>query len=133
MNSLRLIASSSRSTSATARSDGRIDESVGYQQCFGIFTLGCFHQFPLLARLIFDNVSRDRAGRDSQRTRQVHLPGAATAGKITVLCADHHLLWSRGHAWSSVDASAAARLNHFRSSLLENVEITFAHAVVTGL
>ena len=48
-------------------------------------------QFPFRAGLVLDDVSCDRARRYRQRAGQIHLPGAAAAGEIAVLRADHHL------------------------------------------
>src|SRR5580698_2593219 len=70
--------------------------------------------YQLLARLVFHDVPCYCAGGDSQWTCQIHLSGAAAAGKVTVLCADDDLIRTRGDARSGVDAGAATRLNHVR-------------------
>ncbi len=83
--------------------------------------------------LVLHNVSGYGAGRHRQRTGQVHLSGAAAAGEIAILCADDHLFRPGGHARSGIDAGSATGLDHVRSRFLENVEISFADAVLARL
>src|SRR5215831_8900958 len=91
------------------------------------------YQFTLAAGLIFHDVSCDCAGGDGVRTCKVHLSGAAAAGEITVLGADHDLVGTRRDARAGVDAGAAARLNHNCSCSLKDVQVTLADAVFARL
>src|ERR1700676_4102000 len=90
-------------------------------------------QFFLLARLVFHDVSRNRAGCNRERGGQVHLSGPASAGEIPVLCADHHLVGARRNSRAGVDARSATGLDHLRTRLLENVNVAFAQAIFPGL
>ena len=89
-------------------------------------------QFLLLARLVFDDISRDRAGRDSIRRRQIHLTRAAASREIAVLSADHDLVRTRGNARACVDAGSATGLDHLRARLAEDIQISAANAVVAS-
>src|ERR1051326_3156309 len=86
-----------------------------------------------LARLVLHNVTRHGARSHRVGTGQIHEPRPAAPGKVAVLRADHHLIGSRGNAWTRVDARAAARLDHDCTRVLENVEITLAYAVIARL
>src|SRR5580704_8799396 len=82
---------------------------------------------------VLDDMSRHSTRRHGQRTSQVHLAWPAASGEISVLRADHNLLRPGCHPWPGVDACSAARLDHVRSSLLEDFEIAFAHTVIARL
>src|SRR5580700_10683566 len=86
-------------------------------------------QFFLCAGFVLDDVTCNGASRDRQRTCQIHLSRPAAAREISVLRADHDLLWSRGHSRPGVNACAAARLDHVRTRFLEYLEISLANAV----
>src|ERR1035441_256938 len=89
--------------------------------------------FARTRRFVLDNVAGDGAGRHGQRARQIHLPRTAAPGEVSVLRADYHLVGTRGNTRSSVDTSAATRLNHLCACLAEDVEIALAHAVFARL
>ena len=91
------------------------------------------YQFPLLTGLVFHDITRHRARRHCQRTREIHLPRPAASGEVAVLGADHNLVGPRGNARTSIDTSAATRLNGVRTSFLENIQIALANAVLARL
>src|SRR5580698_8355310 len=95
--------------------------------------LGHTRRLALACRLVLHDVAGNRAGRHRQRTRQVHLARTAASGEVAVLRADHHLRGTRGDARPGIDAGAATGLNHMRSGALEDVEITFANAILARL
>src|SRR6266566_4971836 len=88
------------------------------------------HRLPLLAGLIFHDVACNRARRHGQRAGKIHLSRAAAAWEVTVLGADYDLIWPRRNSGSSINASAAAWLNHKRAGVLENIDIALAYTVI---
>src|SRR5438552_2615345 len=93
-------------------------------------SLPCPHRLPLLAGLIFHDVACNRARRHCQRAGKVHLSRTAAAWEVTVLGADYDLIWPRRNSGSSINASAAAWLNHKRAGVLENIDIALAYTVI---
>src|SRR5580692_11334124 len=91
------------------------------------------HADQRLARLVFDDISSHRAGRDGQRRSQIHLSRTAAAREVAVLGADHHLIGTRRNPRPCIDASPATRLDHNRPSPLKHVQITLAQAVFPRL
>src|SRR5438876_11111477 len=91
------------------------------------------HRLPLLAALIFHDVACNRARRHCQRAGKIHLSRTAAAWQVTVLGADYDLIRSRRNSGSSINASAAAWLNHMRAGVLENIDIALAYTVITSL
>src|SRR5579863_2241145 len=81
-------------------------------------------------RFVLHDVACQRACRNRQRTRQIHLPRPAASWKVAILRADHDLVRTRRNARSGVDACAAAWLDNVRACLLEDLEIALAHAVL---
>jgi len=73
-----------------------------------------------LSRPVFDDVPSYGAGRDSQRTCEVHLTRTAASRKVSVLRADDDLVRPYGHTRPGVDASPATRLDNFHSCFLED-------------
>src|SRR5438876_10170955 len=92
-------------------------------------SLPCPHRLPLLAGLIFHDVACNRARRHCQRAGEIHLSRTAAAWEVTVLGADYDLIWPRRNSGSSINASAAAWLNHKRAGVLENIDIALAYTV----
>src|SRR5262249_629790 len=90
------------------------------------------NQFALFARMVFRDVSGNGAGGNGEWARQIHLTGPTTTGEISVLRANHDLIRAGGNAWPSIDAGPAARFDYVRSGSLENVQITFSHAVLAS-
>src|SRR5205814_5478866 len=64
---------------------------------------------------------------------KIHLSRPAAAWKVAVLRADYDLIRPRRNSRAGVDARAATRLNHNRSGLAENLEVTFANAILARL
>src|SRR6266699_801754 len=93
-------------------------------------SLPCPHRLPLLAGLIFHDVACNRARRHCQRAGKIHLSRTAAAWEVTVLGADYDLIWPRRTSVSSINASAAAWLNHKRAGVLENIDIALAYTVI---
>src|SRR2546428_4907013 len=93
-------------------------------------SLPCPHRLPLLAGLIFHDVACNRARRHCQRAGKIHLSRTAAAWEVTVLGADYDLIWPRRNSGSSINASAAAWLNHKRAGVLENIDIALAYTVI---
>src|SRR2546430_5348251 len=93
-------------------------------------SLPCPHRLPLLAGLIFHDVACNRARRHCQRAGTLHLSRTPAALEVTHLRADYDLIWPRRNSGSSINASAAACLNHKRAGVLENIDIPFAYAVI---
>src|SRR5712671_854760 len=71
-------------------------------------------------RFVLDDISRHGAGCHSVWAGQIHQSGAAAAGKIAVLSADHHLIRTRRNSWPGVDAGAATGLYYDRANFFEN-------------
>src|SRR6266566_5258560 len=91
------------------------------------------HGLPLLAGLVFHDVACNRARRHCQRAGEIHLSRPAAAWEVTILGADHDLIWARRHSRSSINAGTAAWLNNMRPGVLENIDRALAYTVITSL
>src|SRR5437667_1415523 len=96
-------------------------------------SLPCPHRLSLLAGLVFHDVACHCARRHCQRAGEIHLSRPTAAWEVTILCADYDLIWPRRNSGSSINASAAAWLNHTRAGVLENIDIALAYTVITSL
>src|SRR5207244_10554906 len=88
------------------------------------------HGLRILAGFVFHAVACNRARRRWQRAGEIHLSRPAAAWEVTILGADHDLIWARRNSGSGINASAAAWLNHMRAGVLENIDIALAYTVI---